>query len=125
MSQTATEIMPRLRCDVSLRNEDGITAVELAEQLNQAEVLALLQRQNTKQGLGFTVGYRVMDAKKTLGNILAGIGGVASTAVPLLFSLRPSSVEIGDKVCSLKALLWWRLFKLQLQGWATRPAPTT
>ena len=50
MSQTATEIMPRLRCDVSLRNEDGITAVELAEQLNQAEVLALLQRQNTKQG---------------------------------------------------------------------------
>ena len=102
MSQTATEIMPRLRCDVSLRNEDGITAVELAEQLNQAEVLALLQRQNTKQGLGFTVGYRVMDLK-TLGNILGGIGGVASTAVPLLFSLRPSSVEIGDKVCSLSA----------------------
>ena len=78
MSQTATEIMPRLRCDVSLRNEDGITAVELAEQLNQAEVLALLQRQNTKQGLGFTVGYRVMDLK-TLGNILGGIGGVASS----------------------------------------------
>ena len=30
-------------CDESLRNEDGITALELAEQLNQAEVLALLQ----------------------------------------------------------------------------------
>ena len=59
MSQTATEIMPRLRCDVSLRNEDGITALELAEQLNQAEVLALLQRQNTKQVVERPLGRRL------------------------------------------------------------------
>merc|ERR1711865_99741 len=60
----------------------------------------ILNNENTKQGLGFTVGYRVMDLK-TLGNIVAGIVGVASTAVPILFSLRPSAVEIGTNACSL------------------------
>ena len=44
---------------------------------------------------GFTVGHRVMDLK-TLGNILAGLAGFASTVVPILFSLRPSTVESGD-----------------------------
>ena len=62
----------------------------------------ILDPQNTKQGLGFTVGNRVMDLK-TLGNILAGIVGGATTAVPILFSLRPSKVAIGEDVCSLTA----------------------
>ena len=60
----------------------------------------ILNNQNTKQGLGFTVGYRVMDLK-TLGNILAAIGGFATTAVPILFSLRPNTVSIGDDACGL------------------------
>ena len=38
---------------------------------------------------------------KTLGNIVAGIIGIATTAVPILFSLRPSTASIGDDVCSL------------------------
>jgi hypothetical protein len=66
----------------------------------------ILSNENTKQGLGFIVGYRVMDLK-TLGNIMAGIAGVASTAVPILFSLRPSTVstgDIGDRVCGLSSL---------------------
>ena len=62
----------------------------------------ILNNQNTKQGLGFTVGHRVMDLK-TLGNIVAAIVGVASTAVPILFSLRPSTVAIGTDACSLTA----------------------
>ena len=61
----------------------------------------ILSNQNTKQGLGFAVGYRVIDLK-TLGNILAGIVGFASTAVPILFSLRPSTVEISTgEACGL------------------------
>ena len=61
----------------------------------------ILDRENTKQGLGFCVGHRVVDLK-TLGNIVAAIAGVATTAVPILFSLRPSTVGIiGDDVCSL------------------------
>lgn len=61
----------------------------------------ILDRQNAKQGLGFTVGYRVMDLK-TLGNILATIAGVASTVVPILFSLRSSMGSIGtDDACEL------------------------
>ena len=63
-----------------------------------------LNNQNTKQGLGFTVGHRVMDLK-TLSNILAGLVGFASTAVPILFSLRPSTTEIGDEVCGVSAAL--------------------
>lgn len=64
----------------------------------------ILNNQNSQQGLGFTMGHRVMDLK-TLGNIVVGIVGVATTAVPILFSLRPSSVEIGDDVCSLSPAL--------------------
>eukprot|EP01045_Picozoa_sp_COSAG04_P012853 COSAG04_NODE_882_length_9663_cov_8.381639_8_plen_309_part_00 len=60
----------------------------------------ILDRENTKQGLGFCVGHRVVDLK-TLGNIVAAIVGVATTAVPILFSLRPSTASIGDDVCSL------------------------
>ena len=62
----------------------------------------ILDRQNTKQGLGFCVGHRVVDLK-TLWNIVAAIVGVATTAVPILFSLRPSTASIGDDVCSLTA----------------------
>ena len=62
----------------------------------------ILNNQNTRQGLGFCVGYRVVDLK-TLGNIVAAIVGVATTAVPVLFSLRPSKVSLGDDVCSLTA----------------------
>ena len=62
----------------------------------------ILDRQNTKQGLGFCVGHRVVDLK-TLGNIVAAIVGVATTAVPILFSLRPSTASIGDDMCSLTA----------------------
>jgi hypothetical protein len=40
---------------------------------------------------------------KTLGNILAGLAGFASTAVPILFSLRPSAVKTGTDACSLTA----------------------
>ena len=54
----------------------------------------ILDRENTKQGLGFCVGHRVVDLK-TLGNIVAGIVGVATTAVPILFSLRPSTASDG------------------------------
>ena len=60
----------------------------------------ILDRQNTKQGLGFTVGNRVMDLK-TLGNIIVGIAGLASTAVPILFSLRPNTISAGVDACSL------------------------
>eukprot|EP01052_Picozoa_sp_SAG31_P020158 SAG31_NODE_1503_length_8079_cov_5.930827_7_plen_430_part_00 len=60
----------------------------------------ILDRENTKQGLGFCVGHRVVDLK-TLGNIVVAIVGVATTVVPILFSLRPSVVSIGDDVCSL------------------------
>ena len=34
---------------------------------------------------------------------MAAIAGIAATAVPILFSLRPSTVETGDDVCSLSA----------------------
>ena len=60
---------------------------DLEHAINRVE--KILDRENTKQDLGFTVGYRVMDLK-TLGNIVAGIGGLAITAVPILISLRPS-----------------------------------
>ena len=62
----------------------------------------ILSNENTNQGLGFCVGYRVVDLK-TLGNIMAAIVGIATTAVPILFSLRPSTASIGDDVCSLTA----------------------
>ena len=42
---------------------------------------------------------------KTLGNIVAAIAGVASTVVPILFSLRPSSVSVGDDACGLSGPL--------------------
>ena len=62
----------------------------------------ILDRQNTKQGLGFCVEHRVVDLK-TLGNIVAGIVGVATTAVPILFSLRPSTASdgVGLESCEL------------------------
>jgi hypothetical protein len=53
----------------------------------------ILDRQNTKQGLGFVVGERVVDLK-TLSNILATIFGVGTTVVPILFSLRPSDASV-------------------------------
>ena len=40
---------------------------------------------------------------KTLGNIVGVIVGVATTAVPVLFSLRPSKVSLGDDVCAALA----------------------
>ena len=54
----------------------------------------ILSNENTKQGLGFCVGHRVVDLK-TLGNIVAAIVGIATTAVPILFSLRPSAASDG------------------------------
>ena len=54
----------------------------------------ILSNENTNQGLGFCVGYRVVDLK-TLGNIMAAIVGIATTAVPILFSLRPSTASDG------------------------------
>ncbi len=83
---------PRMRGDAT--DPDAEHAICRVEQI--------LDRQNTKQGLGFCVGQRVVDLK-TLGNILGGIVGVATTAVPILFSLRPSTASIGDDVCSLTA----------------------
>ena len=64
----------------------------------------ILNNQNTRQGLGFCVGHRVVDLK-TLGNIVAGIIGIATTAVPILFSLRPSTVSdgVGLESCGLSA----------------------
>ena len=64
----------------------------------------ILNNQNTKQGLGFCVGHRVVDLK-TLGNIVAAIVGVATTAVPILFSLRPSTAGdgVGQESCGLSA----------------------
>ena len=64
----------------------------------------ILSNQNTKQGLGFCVGHRVVDLK-TLGNIVTAIVGVATTAVPILFSLRPSTASdgIGLESCGLSA----------------------
>ena len=64
----------------------------------------ILDRQNTKQGLGFCVGHRVVDLK-TLGNIVAAIIGIATTAVPILFSLRPSTASdgVGLESCGLSA----------------------
>ena len=64
----------------------------------------ILDRENTKQGLGFCVGHRVVDLK-TLGNIVAAIVGVATTAVPILFSLRPSTASdgVGLESCGLSA----------------------
>ena len=69
-----------------------------------ARVEQILDRQNTKQGLGFCVGHRVVDLK-TLGNIVAAIVGVATTAVPILFSLRPSTAGdgVGQESCGLSA----------------------
>ena len=43
------------------------------------------------------------NARVPLGNIVLGIIGIATTAVPVLFSLRPSKVSLGDDVCSLTA----------------------
>ena len=50
------------------------------------------------------VGHRVVDLK-TLGNIVAAIVGVATTAVPILFSLRPSTASdgVGLESCGLSA----------------------
>ena len=64
----------------------------------------ILNNQNTRQGLGFCVGHRVVDLK-TLGNIVAAIVGVATTAVPILFSLRPSTASdgVGLESCGLSA----------------------
>ena len=64
----------------------------------------ILDRQNTKQGLGFCVGHRVVDLK-TLGNIVAVIVGAATTAVPVLFSLRPGTASVGAGLesCGLSA----------------------
>ena len=64
-----------------LMHEHAVRRVEL-----------ILDRQNTKQGLGFVVGERVVDLK-TLSNILATIFGVGTTVVPILFSLRPSDAS--------------------------------
>ena len=65
----------------------------------------ILDRQNTKQGLGFCVGHRVVDLK-TLGNIMGAIVGIATTAVPILFSLRPSTASdgVGLESCELTEL---------------------
>lgn len=60
----------------------------------------ILDRENTKQGLGFCVGYRVMDLK-TFGNIVAAMAGVATTAVPIMISLRPRTTEASTGVCEL------------------------
>ena len=64
----------------------------------------ILSNENTNQGLGFCVGYRVVDLK-TLGNIMAAIVGIATTAVPILFSLRPSTASdgVGLGSCGLSA----------------------
>ena len=64
----------------------------------------ILDRQNTKQGLGFCVGHRVVDLK-TLGNIVVAIVGFATTVVPILFSLRPgmASDGVGQESCGLSA----------------------
>lgn len=67
-----------------------------------SRIESILNNENTRQGLGFTVAHRVMDLK-TLGNIMLGIAGVATTAVPILFSLRPSKVKVGTDTCSLSA----------------------
>jgi hypothetical protein len=88
---------------------DALTKKRMRGDLNDqafehaiSRIEKILDRQNTKQGLGFTIGHRVLDLK-TLGNIVAAIAGVATTAVPILFSLRPSTVDIGTDVCSLSA----------------------
>ena len=66
-----------------------------------ARVEQILDRQNTKQGLGFCVGHRVVDLK-TLGNIVTAIIGVATTVVPILLSLRPDTAsDVGLESCEL------------------------
>ena len=37
---------------------------------------------------------------RTLGNIIAAIVGIATTVVPVLFSLRPAAVKVDDDVSS-------------------------
>jgi hypothetical protein len=89
-----TDVLNNKRMRGDANDKDVDHAITLVEKI--------LDRQNTKQGLGFTVGQRVMDLK-TLGNIVAAIGGFATTAVPILFSLRPSTVSIGADACDLSA----------------------
>ena len=89
-----TDVLNNKRMRGDANDKDVDHAITLVEKI--------LDRQNTKQGLGFTVGHRVMDLK-TLGNIVAAIGGFATTAVPILFSLRPSTVSVGDDACGLTA----------------------
>ena len=77
----------------------------------------ILDRQNTKQGLGFVVGERVVDLK-TLNNITATIFGIGTTVVPILFSLRPNiaaddaTTSIGAcEVTELQNNMVWSLFR--------------
>jgi len=69
-----------------------------------SRVEKILDRQNTKQGLGFVVGERVVDLK-TLNNIVATIFGIGTTVVPILFSLRPDAgdgdIISGSDACAL------------------------
>jgi hypothetical protein len=71
--------------------------------LSRAE--KILDRQNTKQGLGFVVGERVVDLKTLNDNIVATIFGIGTTVVPILFSLRPDAgdgdIISGSDACAL------------------------
>ena len=68
----------------------------------------ILDRQNTKQGLGFVVVGRVLDMK-TLGNIVASLASAALVVLPVIYSLRPERAEttanagLGDP-CALSAV---------------------
>eukprot|EP01047_Picozoa_sp_COSAG01_P062364 COSAG01_NODE_7919_length_2992_cov_4.821984_3_plen_286_part_00 len=77
-----------------LEHEHAVRIVEL-----------MLRNQNVEQGLGFVVWGRVVDLR-TFGNIIAGLVGIGSTVLPILFTLQQSAImpadsESNDASCEL------------------------
>ena len=62
----------------------------------------ILDRQNTKQGLGLAVHGRVLDLTK-LGNIVAALFAVATIVVPTLVALRPGGEWDGHTLGTIQA----------------------
>ena len=57
----------------------------------------ILDRENTQQGLGFTVGGRILNMM-TLSNIVGAVFGVLVVVIPVIFSLAPTDAAVSDGV---------------------------
>ena len=62
----------------------------------------ILDRQNSKQGVGFIVFGRLVDIK-TLGNIVGALVSAGLVVLPVIYSLRPHDTQrfSSDDACGL------------------------